>query len=150
MVAVHDGFEYIGRLIVSPIAHGQHKGKWRVEGGLIYGFYLGRELTYVEIRKGFYTDGATVPWWAKWVFPRVHARYMREAVLHDWCLKHERHRFSRNDIDKIFGGALVHAHNKPITSTAMYLGVTAFGRISERKKYGEIAWQTSMRLQSKG
>lgn len=89
----------------------------------------------VVVPQGFDFDGASVPWPLTAIFPRVHRTYMQSAALHDWCLKHERHRFSRNDIDLMFKSALIAQRNKPWRVMGLYWGVKLFGIIVERRGY---------------
>ncbi|WP_372713223.1 DUF1353 domain-containing protein [Ilyobacter sp.] len=39
------------------------------------------------VTKTFKTDGASSPWWAKWLFPSVGEKYTTPSVLHDWWFK---------------------------------------------------------------
>jgi len=82
-------------------------------------------------------DGASVPAIPviRIYFPRVHPGYMQSAALHDWCLKHERHRFSREEIDLIFAEALLAQKNPEWRIVGMYAGVSAFGKLIEGEEY---------------
>jgi len=86
-------------------------------------------------------DGASVPPipFVRIFFPRVHPAYMQSAALHDWCLKHERSRFSREQIDKIFREALEAQKNPGWRIRGMYLGVSLFGKLSEGDDYYSLS-----------
>lgn len=95
----------------------------------------------VIVPEGFAFDGASVPPipFVRLLFPRVHPLYMQSAALHDYCLQHQRHRFSRSEIDYIFEEALIAQKNPDWRVSGMYQGVSIWGKLSERKKYYLVA-----------
>ena len=95
----------------------------------------------VIVPAGFPFDGASIPPPVTLLLPRVHPSYMQSAALHDWLLKHERHRFSRHEIDLIFKEALRAQKNPPWRVNAMYAGVRPWGIVSEGRGY----WKTKAR-----
>lgn len=113
--ATHDAFEW--ELVYNQPEHGR-----------------------IVVMAGFYFDGASVPAlpFLRLLFPKVHPKYMQSAALHDWCLKYERHRFSRNDIDLIFRQALIAQGNPKWRVNGMYLGVSLFGKLTEWRDYYRV------------
>lgn len=91
----------------------------------------------IIVPAGFPFDGASIPPIPvlRLIFPRVHPAYMQSAALHDWCLQHERHRFSRYEIDLIFREALQAQRNPKWRVNGMFRGVSLWGRALERKNY---------------
>lgn len=54
---------------------------------------------YITVKKGFSTDIASVPWFARWLFPR-YGKHTRAAIVHDWC--YEKRSLSQPKADKTF------------------------------------------------
>lgn len=121
----------------SPILAGVNKGKWKV--GSSFEWYLtDKEGDKIVVESGFPFDGASVPTLLTVWFPRIHTDYIQAAALHDWLLENERSNFSRKEIDRIFRQALRVLKNPKHRVNMMYLGVSLFGKLKERKNY----WKT--------
>ena len=98
--------------------------------------YAAKDGEKITVSKGFAFDGASTPAipGIRVIFPRIHPMYIQAAALHDWCLKHERHRFTRAEIDNIFKEALEALNNSNARVRSMYNGVKLFGIITEGYK----------------
>ena len=77
-------------------------------------------IAHVHIPVGFKSDGATVPVWARWLFPPID-RYFPAAIAHDYLLKSEH--ITREIADKTFRVALRESGISKIRQWVMYKAV---------------------------
>jgi len=70
---------------------------------------------------GFVTDGASIPWWARWKIDPW-GRNGVPAVIHDWLLANPGGR-AKWEIDLIFFGLLKASGSPDLEATLMFLAV---------------------------
>lgn len=83
---------------------------------------------YIDVPEGTKTDFASVPQWLWWLFP-PDGDYTQAAVLHDFL--YTMHKFTREESDNIFLGAMTVLGVAQWTRETMYYFV---------RKFGETAW----------
>ena len=68
---------------------------------LSFDYHIGSEDSeeYVRVPEGFVTDLASIPWFARWLIPKVD-RHCQAAVVHDFLYHSQQ--FSRAKSDAIF------------------------------------------------
>ena len=132
-------------LVVSPLPDGKH---WRLHTTFTYN----DGQVPINIRAGFVTDFASVPW-PFWSFIRPWGNWGKAAVVHDWLYqKQERYKkglaygtgprdvpitlspVSRKEADDIFLEAMIVLGVAPWRRRLMYWGVRAFGWLAWRKR----------------
>jgi hypothetical protein len=67
-----------------PIIPNPKKGKWEVYSDYTYTTKAGMTI---EVKKGFETDLASVPFLFRWFFPKCRVDYATASVVHDWLLE---------------------------------------------------------------
>ena len=79
----------------------------------------------IEIAKGFVWDGASVPWWLRWLI-RPTDKTKEASMVHD-LLYAEGNGVLRKEADGVFKIKLLEDSVKPVKAWAMWIGVRAFG-----------------------
>ena len=87
----------------------------------------------ITVPIGFVTDLASVPKWARWIFP-ITGKYTKAAVLHDWLwtqkgvipLPHSWKHYSQHETNLIFLEAMQVLGVAWITRTIFYKAVEMF------------------------
>lgn len=90
-----------------------------------------------RVPAGFYTDFATVPRLAVWMFPK-YGSYTRAAILHDWLIVSET--VPRCDADGIFRRALRELDVSLARRWMMWCGVRAASKMSGAKPKDWLAF----------
>ena len=85
-----------------------------------------RSIERITVPAGFMSDGASVPTGFTWIFPRVHGRYAKAAILHDYLYKNAIG--SKEEADKIFYEALRVLGCGKVVSKLFYWGAKLIGR----------------------
>lgn len=85
-----------------------------------------RTFERITVPAGFMSDGASVPAGFTMFFPKVHGRYAKAAILHDYLYKNAIG--SKREADEIFYEALRVLGCNKFTSKLFYLGVRLIGR----------------------
>lgn len=84
-----------------------------------------------RVPAGSHTDGASIPTWLMWMFPKINEKRIRAAVHHDH--DYRTHRISRKDADRLFLARMLADGNDAIRSWIMYRALRWFGGIAWRK-----------------
>ena len=116
---------FIGFIDLSndPTGSGRY---WRVDSDLTYLTDIGERIT---VWAGATTDGASVPWWADGLFPRlVDPRIAAAALIHDQLYETQgAGHFTRAECDGIFREALLTAGVAPWRAWVMWAAVRIGG-----------------------
>jgi len=88
----------------------------------------------IKVKKGFITDGATVPRLMWPLFPPISV-YLEATVLHDYLLTHGINRYR---CDCLFKRAMKAYGARNWVASAMFMGVVMFGFIKKHDDYFKI------------
>lgn len=58
--------------------------QWELKGNLVVDFVCNGTLYRLVIPKGFVTDFASIPWWARWRYDPTDPRWRAQSVIHDY------------------------------------------------------------------
>ena len=72
------------------------KRLWEVTENFAYKTKNGKHIFYIE--KGFLSDGASVPSFARLIYPKCKIGYMTASIVHDFILKHTDKRELADDV----------------------------------------------------
>ena len=77
------------------------------------------------IKRGFKSDGCTIPYVFRWLMGCPHTgKYLPASLIHDWILEHpEIVRHNRRFASRIFEQALLNEGVSPLKAQIMYLAV---------------------------
>ncbi len=98
-----------------------------------FDYHVGTEDSdiIIKVPKGFVTDLASIPWFARWLISKV-GRSAQAGVLHDWC--YFKQLFPRKQCDDIFIEAMEVLGVPKWKRVAMHRSVRLFGFISWGRK----------------
>ena len=117
---------------------------WRVTKGFRY--YIGHENSdkYVDVPVCFLTDGASVPFYLRWLLP-VYGEYSQATTLHDWLCEHyeitqvinnvaTQVKIDRKEIDRILYEAMRVLDVSAFNRNVIQVGVDAYRIITRPTK----------------
>lgn len=88
-----------------------------------YSAELDRVLT---VPKGYTTDFASIPWWARW-YVNINGKSRKPAVVHDFGCDHkDQWGLSQKQVDALWGEGLKVQKIRPTLRAAMYGSVRAY------------------------
>lgn len=92
---------------------------------------------YIEIPKGFRTDFASIPWFARWFVTPLEQPQYRAAALHDVLyrapkLRAEHYGMSRKECDEIFLDAMLADGTPRFKAAMMWFAVRIGGAFAYR------------------
>lgn len=107
-----------------------HDEKGRVRDKLTQPLVFKSESLHrvIVIPEGFVTDYASIPWWARWAFPKM-GRHRIAAVLHDYlyCVSNPYTDINRERADELFLEAMLDENVTRWVANVMYKAVRAAG-----------------------
>jgi len=104
---------------LTPLAiEREGRGEFRVASPVVW--IVGE--TRIEIPAGYVTDGASLPWFARWLWSPW-GRAGAAAILHDWILENTGDDWPKWLCDWLFLGALKAQGLPDLTAVCMYLAV---------------------------
>ena len=111
--------KFLTKLEMTPLGDGKN---FKLDETLVYSSDLLNEK--VVVPKGFVTDGATIPWIFRPVFP-VWGKWGDAAVLHDWLYRETD--YSKRICDNVFNEAMKVLKVCTLKRIIIYLAVKYFG-----------------------
>lgn len=113
----------------------KHQGKyWELLQPFIF---ISAHLGPIEAKRGFWTDLASVPWFARWYVSRD-GDHTKPAVIHDWLYDvvsgFDFPGISRLDADRVFYEALKVRGVRPGLALVLFLSVRVGGCFSFRRQ----------------
>ncbi len=111
---------------------GMQKQKYKVTEGFAWRVDSHRVM---HVKQGFEFDGASVPFFFIWIFPRAHSDYIQAACLHDWlyCTQTTSRRFA----DRQFYLAMRVLNVPVLYAWLMYAAVRLGGFGAWKKKHNK-------------
>lgn len=97
------------------------------------GFSLGEQLEYysmivgmwIKVPKGERTDFASVPWYVRWIIPKV-GKYNLATIIHDYLYQHAK--FNKKIADRVFREAMKVLGVGRVRRNLMYAAVRIGGK----------------------
>lgn len=116
---------FFGRIDISNSPNGDSHS-WLIDSPITYTTDLGFQITVLA---GATTDGASVPWWAKWLIPKLaNPHVTAAAIIHDQLYATRGARFfTRAQSDSVFRQALCDAGVNSAKAGVMWLAVRLAG-----------------------
>ena len=114
--------KFLTSLEMTPLGDGKN---FKLDESLIYSSDLVKERVIAP--KGFITDGASIPWIFRPIFP-VWGRWGKAAVLHDWLYRETD--YPKRLCDSMFDEAMKVLHVHEDKRNVIYKAVKYFGFLS--------------------
>ena len=110
--------KFLSKLIMTPLGNGKD---FVLDNFLAF---LTSQWGLIIAKKGFVTDGASIPWIVRPWLP-VWGPWGKSAVIHDWCYR--RTHLSRKACDKIILEGMKVKKVQPVKMLAIYAALRLFG-----------------------